>query len=115
MKVALYCDQPISTETLATLQKLINEEFDGGEPVLLHAQTVAGFQSGIDWASVMIDQAVNAVILVDVNDACAFGLSLEITSDSDMEVYEFFENELLDLRSLKVAGKKPYIRHTVPA
>jgi hypothetical protein len=100
--VAFYTDKPGNTdEDLEAVRKY----FEAGSPVFLNAKPVSGFESGLDWMD-MADRGFIAVVLYDVNDACAFGISLE-ARNAGLKVYEMFGDELLELSCLQVTGKMP--------
>ena len=73
------------------------------------AKETCGFDSGIEWESLIAEHNIVAVVLFDVNDACAYGISLEAGEMGSARVYELFQGELLELKNLTIAGRKPVL------
>ena len=106
-KVVLYTDKP-ENQTLPSqeIRQMLREFFGIDKAMVpLNAQPTAGFESGINWEE-LAERGVVAVVLYDVNDACAFGISLEAGEMAGLHVYEIFQGDLLELSNLSVAGKK---------
>jgi hypothetical protein len=71
--------------------------------VSIMPRAVHGLKSGVDWAG-LAQQGVSVVVLCEVGDVCAFGISVEAAGI--MEVYEYFHGALNKLDGLHVMGKE---------
>ena len=78
-KIALYTDKPGHRLEEVDLHAIM-KYFEVDVPVFLNAESVRGFESGINWESIA-ERGITAVVLYDVNDACSFGISLLVVGE----------------------------------
>jgi hypothetical protein len=107
-KVVFYTDKPGCEHPTRDVQEAVLSHFKTNVAYWCHATETAGFESGVDWDALVREGAV-AVVLYDVNDACAYGLSLE-AQNAGLDAYELNTDkggyvELLSLDNVAVAGK----------
>jgi hypothetical protein len=104
-QVIFYTDEPHDSRKLPEdIRKKILELIGAEEWVELRAATVSGFTSGVNWETFEGLGAV-AVVLYSVNNACSYGIAIEV-ANTNLDVYEWFDNELLKLSNLEIVGKK---------